>query len=226
MTAVTVLFPPFDNVAVLSTTEVRGGARELLEPADVVASADPLDAPEGKMVLTAPPTVLTTVSPSALVVVMTWPAVNEGELGAGDVSNADAESDGTVVAGASAVLVESPGAGADPVSTVDSAFAVVGPIGTGVATLGVELGDGSGVVSDGSGVVGDCSGVVGDDTGLVPLSCRFARWTIEDARPASSRCRTSIAVRSFEKMPSRKLLGDTLCKAECSFESSTSSSNF
>lgn len=182
VTAVTVLFPPFDNVAVLNEIEVLGGPPRLLLEDDVVTISDEapdeaLDEAEPWMVRTPPPMVVTTVKPSALVVVMTSPAVGSAETeGEGD-GDGDSEGGAVVAAGLLRdVLVETTVTGAEPVSVVDPASAVVGPTGTGVETLGVEPGAGSGVDGEDIGAAGD-----------VPLSARLANCTIEDARLASSR---------------------------------------
>ena len=112
-------------------------------------------------------------------VVRTSPAVAEDD----PEGAADSEGGAVVVPGASgAVLVATTVSGGRPVSVVVSALAVVGPMGTGVATPG-EVADSGGEAD--SGVDGDGDGAGG--TGEVPLSWRLAKRTIEDARLASSR---------------------------------------
>ena len=178
VTAVTVLFPPFGNVAVLNEIEVLEGPPRLLLEDDVITVSDEaLDEAEPWMVRTPPPTVVTTVKPSALVVVMTSPAVGSAETEGEGEGDGDSEGGAVVAAGLLRdVLVETTVTVAEPVSVVDPASAVVGPTGTGVETLGVEPGAGSGVDGEDTGAAGD-----------VPLSARLANCTIEDARLASSR---------------------------------------
>ena len=210
VSAVTVLFPPFGNVAVLSETDVLEG-RRLLEPDEVTVSEEALGEPEAEMVRTPPPTVVITVKPSALVVVRTSPALGDDE----SVGEGDSEGGAVLAAGLSRdVLVEDTVTGPEPASVVVPASAVVGPAGAGAATSGVEPGAAS-VGDEETGAAGE-----------VPLSARLASCTTDEARLASSRWRTSTADRSCEKMPSRNLFGEMSWRAEWSLEGSTSSKSF
>ena len=154
----------------------------------------------------------TVVSPCALVVVITAPGVREGLLPAAVV----VEPELIAPVDPAAVVELSPGARGE----VLVAVVVAGELGeepaAGVVVVSVEGlpsgdvavaigGDGvTGVVGDSPAtglVLTDCPG--GGDVVVVPLlgTWRLARATILLAREASSRWRTSAAVRSFSNMP-------------------------
>ena len=166
------------------------------------------------MVVTTAPGVRveTMASPWALVVVTTAPGVREGLLPAAAV----VEPELMAPVDPAAVVELSPGPEGEVLVAVvvnrelgeePAAGVVVVPVeglpsGDVAVTIG---GDGvTGIVDDSPTtglVLTDCPG--GDDVVVVPLlgTWRLARATILLAREASSRWRTSAAVRSFSNMP-------------------------
>lgn len=129
------------------------------------------------------------------------------ELSPGDPAAEEGLSPGAreeaLVAVVEAVLGEEPAAGVVAVPVVgppvedDTESVAMG--GTGVTWV---VGDWPGVEV----VLMDCPGA--GDAVVVLLSCRLARATMLLAREASSRWRTSAAVRSFSNMPWRNFLGE------------------
>lgn len=182
VTAVTVLWLPSGRVVVCKTTEVLE-VRRVLRLDDVMDVGDLLWV-DLESVTYPPPTVETMVTPSALVVVMTSPAVSVGIAPAADVMAAEKDSSAPgIVVGVlpppmtplGDVLVEVTVSGGPlgepPTAVVDvpglpgvsMTLPSTGPIGTGVTTAAV--------VGDSPAFVGlSATGVVvGGFEGTVPL---------------------------------------------------------
>jgi len=160
-----------------------------------------------EMVRALPPTVETITTPTALVVVMTWPAVRE-------MDPVEAEVTGTVVDDppATAEVVE-PTTGEPLEEMMDVVLTAESP------PAGEELGNGSDAIG-GTGVTD--RGPAGAVVVVVPLSCRFtisfltrsfvrlANSMMLVAREGSSLWITSTAVWSVSNMPCLNFLGEKL----------------